>query len=189
MEEDATTFAKALSGASSYHWTGAGKGYLATITGANEQAFIYHYIRSTISNVSSIMYWFIGSQKTSPNATNWFWINGFPPSLPPLSLVTFTLHTKKGPEEGIVFYTQTFRNLTYHCCCLTYCAWGYRPGLGPEPNGEGGIEDSLSLILNDGTKPFLTHHRPDNLLWGIKQAIIHLSHGMMMLTISWSKAI
>jgi len=109
VEEDATTFAKALSGASSYHWTGAGKGYLATITGANEQAFIYDYIRSTISNVSSIMYWFIGSQKTSPNATNWFWINGFPPSLS-LSSFSRNVHTshKKDQKKASFFIIRLF---------------------------------------------------------------------------------
>ena len=71
-------FSRAFSGAASYHWTGAGTGYLATITSAAEQGFIISYLNATnatLSNATYISFW-IGGQKSDPNATNWFWING-----------------------------------------------------------------------------------------------------------------
>jgi len=74
-------------------------------------------------------------------------------SSPFTPVLPFFTHTQ-GPEEGIEFFDQAFRNLTYHCCCLTYCAWGYRPGIGWEPNDQGGVEDSLSVILHAGLKLF-----------------------------------
>lgn len=171
MEEDAATFAKALSGASSYHWTGAGKGYLATITGANEQAFIYDYIRSTISNVSSIMYWFIGSQKTSPNATNWFWINGFPPSLS-LSSFSRNVHTshKKRTRRRHRFLCSDFSQPDLSLLLPDILRLGISSGTrsGTEWRRRHRRFSFVDLERWYETLPHPPHHS-DNLLWGLSK--------------------
>ena len=96
LVEESATFAQALSGAPSYHWTGAGEGYLATITSASEQEFIYDYLNSTAPAATISTYW-IGSQKTSPNNTNWLWIDGvFFLLPPPPSPFLHTQRTRRG---------------------------------------------------------------------------------------------
>lgn len=73
LVEGPVTFTQALMEASSFYWTEAGYGYLATITSDIEQGFIYNYTNS-IADAGINTYW-IGGYKSS--SADWRWINGW----------------------------------------------------------------------------------------------------------------